>query len=158
MGAYPKHPGEVKLLKFCDHLKLDSCKTELFRDLMGWKYADRSAYFGIEPQVSARIKKGSARSEWAEKSASIAELLRCILGADLMIAVNDRPIQTLRSQMDLRVYPIAWLVAQLQIQEKAPEIQREIFTLRRLKLRRMKDDVVIPTLIHLVQVREQEFV
>jgi len=156
MGAFPKHPAEVHLLAICRKFELDERNTELLRDLLGYKYSDRSSYFGIEPNVSRYIKRGSVRSSCAEISASIANLLRNVIGTELMMAVDDNPIKVLRSELDFSRFSAAWLVAQLKLQEKAPEVAPEIARFRKYTCKRMINDVVIPTLRHLLEVREQQ--
>ncbi len=84
---------------------------------------------------------------------NIAQLVRRLIGDELMTAVNANPIQTLQVQLGLQRLSIVWLVAQLRFHHICPEICDEIQTLCYKSPHQMPDLVVRFTLCKLLTPR-----
>lgn len=150
-----RHPYEEELLERCRELGLDDQDTTLLRDLLGWNNRNGGipeSYRGVEPQVSIA---SDATEQDKTKAQNIAQLVRRLIGDELMAFVNAKPIQTLQGQLGLQRLSVVWLVAQLRLHEICPEICDEIGTLLCKSPEQMPDLVVRPTLCMLLGPRQK---
>jgi hypothetical protein len=119
-------------------------------DLMGWNMVDKTADVesdgGIEPQLTLRrMVNITVPTEDETRAQHISHLLHCLLGEKRMANVIDNPVQSL-VRLGLGRQETAWVIAQLGLHNKCPEILGEINRLVHLTPEVMGRRVVAPTL------------
>jgi hypothetical protein len=146
----PQHPAEEALLARCKEIGLDAQDTALLHDLLGWNNRNGGipeSYCGVEPQLTIIYSAGNAAETELVIGKNITQLLRKLIGEELMPSVASDPATTLQGKLGLPRLSAVWLVAQLRIEEeKCPDIYDEIQQLCRYAPEQMPDRVVRPTL------------
>lgn len=155
MTSSNRHSVEQKLIDRCKELGLSDQETELLRDLLGWNNRNGGipkTYRGIEPQVSIASDSTVRDKTLAQ---TIAQLVHRLIGDKLMAEVEITPIQTFEKKLGLQRLSIVWLVAQLGLSKKCPEIIDELHSLMLQAPERMPDLVVRRTLGALLAPRQE---
>ena len=124
-------PGEKGLFERCKEVGLSESQTELARDLMGWNNHRTGGMpvsrLRILPQMRMfteyRDASAEERKEWEDKAKELADLVRHLLGEELLSSGNL--IQFLRGKKYIPEM-IAWIVAQLDLIEQYPELESSI--------------------------------
>lgn len=153
----PQHPAEENLLERCKEIGLNDQDTALLHDLLGWNNLNGGipeSYRGIEPQLTILRNVGDAEQSDVEVGKSISQLLRQLVGEELMTSVEVDPVTTLQGKLGLARLSAVWIIAQLQIvKKKCPDIYDEINDLIHRPPEKMPNLVVRLTLSKLLRPR-----
>lgn len=123
------HPELVALIALCKKIGLNQAEQFLLFDLTGWHDRGKKIPFshnGVEPHITiiantAKLNRESPNSQDRFIAESIAEILRKIIGPELMNQVTLDPVETLRG-IEMNPVSTAWLIAQLHLTIESEEV------------------------------------
>jgi hypothetical protein len=160
------HPQLVALIDLCKKIGLNQAEQFLLINLAGWHNRGKGvpfSYDGLEPHVTiianaTKLNEGEPDLRDRFIAESIAEVLRKIIGTELMHQAELNPVETFKG-INIPLTSIAWLVAQLGLvndsndSKEVSKILREMSSMNPQRFH--ESDIVRLTIGTLLQRRAQ---
>ena len=147
------HSAEKALLDRCQEIGLNESQKKILRDLFGWnnRHGGTPKYHQcIYPQMPLvteyRYGSQEERQKQDTHAQELCDLLLCLMGDELASAVNQDPVRVLEEILHLPRLSVVWLVAQLRLGDRCPEMKDEIRILCYNAPEKMPNIVVLPTI------------
>ena len=124
------------LLDVSHRIGLNEREIEIMMDLFGLNNPDGtipSSYYCLEPGLSFVLPFGVMGNEEKKMSESVSGLIYRIMGEGKTASLFFEPIEILKNEFGLDTVSIAWLVAQLPIEELHEHFDGEIMHIATLQ-------------------------